>query len=216
MRERNQNRSVARLKRWWSAHTVTTERLSMRPVRSTDGAAWRAAIDDEVMTSQGWTEGVLGDGWFEQVGDAEARITRRGGSRLARVCPLVMVVTDLEDKVIGSTSIEPGKEPSVGWWLGPNGRGRGLAPEMLELTFDYAHRHLLQKRIHMSTAVTNERNRRLIEAVGGVEHDRSDHRLPNGKVVEAVSYVHVGTAEPDDESWWLPSCRSRAGRHSLR
>jgi RimJ/RimL family protein N-acetyltransferase len=79
---------------------------------------------------------------------------------------------------------------TVGWWLGPWGRGLGYGIESLAAVFDALHR----ARVPVVLIQTKEDNfavRRIVERLGAIEIERASHTLPDGSVVDSISYLHA-------------------------
>jgi RimJ/RimL family protein N-acetyltransferase len=78
----------------------------------------------------------------------------------------------------------------IGFWIGPNGRGKGYGTEAV--TAFVEHLHALGTRvIEASTAYTNEPAQRVVEKAGFTLVGGHAHTLPNGETIDGVDYVHV-------------------------
>lgn len=168
-------------------HELVGARVVVRPPRREDEDEFFASIDQEVRYWQGYDDDAL-QPWIDNF-DMLARFGVRG-------CPLWLIVAEPDtDALLGSYVFEGFRQSgvSLGWWLGPTGRGRGLAAESLALVLGYGHDHLRLPEIHMGTTATNARALRQIQRTGAQVIDTGDYTLPNGVTVPSIWHKHVVT-----------------------
>jgi len=181
---RRTSRAVAR---WEREYTLASERLVIRPARVEDREEVLTAIDDEVRHWQGFDDAAV-ERWAQNMAPEDPRTVLKGPASSFVVC-------ETHGPVIGAYRFgsprSPGPHATLGWWLGPSGRGRGLGTESLAMMLAYADRVGLPG-IDMGTALDNVRARRQVESTGAevIEHD-VPHTLPDGRVDRAVWYRHT-------------------------
>lgn len=166
-------------------HVLTSERVLLCRPAERDVDAFLASIDDEVRSRQGYDDRAV-EGW------RKAFLTAAGDTVR---CPDHLGVYDQEHggRFAGIYIVDVAGDrmrASLGWWLGPRSRGRGLGRESLRLVVGYAHSHLRVPVLDLGTAATNERALAQIEAVGAVLVERRPHQFPNGETVESVWFEH--------------------------
>jgi len=195
-----------RRERWERAHTLTTERLTIRPMRASDRDEFLATIDDEVRKWQGYD-----DARVDAVGaafDSPLLVGEPHG------CSAALMICDESGAVVGRYSIEflnGQARPNLGWWLGPSARGRGLGRESLVAVLGYVHGHLGYPSVLMGTASSNAPARDQIESTGAVQVDHGEHLLSNGESHDAVWYVHSdpATDQTSRPAGWQAPCMPR-------
>ena len=77
---------------------------------------------------------------------------------------------------------------SVGHWLLPEGRGRGIATRAVRLVVAWARGHEI-RRLRLVTAADNAASRAVADRAGFREVERRRRSEPNGADVELVGYV---------------------------
>lgn len=169
------------------ASPVTTERLVLRNARATDAAAVGATIDRVVLEAQGWSP-PMGRQWVQT--------TRRQGSALI---PGFLVACDREGgRVRGVVAVSAvdrrAGTAELGWWMGPDARGRGLGTEALAAGIAVLHRQGII-RVLVGTREDNTAVRAALTKVGARLTEHKLYRLPDGSETPSAWYVHV--AEPD-------------------
>ena len=166
-----------------------SDRLILRSLLDDDLEAYCGSIDDEVVRRQGYDDATVAGfrtGFAERV-----NATWRGHHLAIAVCDAST------GALIGQYSLGAKRrrfrfpEISLGWWLGPNGRGRGFAVESLSMMLDYVHHDVGFTRVVMGTAVDNDRALRQIAAVDATLIRDREHRLPNGEMVDTRWFRHV-------------------------
>ena len=165
------------------ASPVTTERLVLRNARATDAAAVGATIDRVVLEAQGWSP-LMGRQWVQG--------TRRQGSVLM---PGFLVVCDRDGgQVLGVVAISAIDRQSgtaeLGWWMGPDARGRGLGTEALAAGIAVLHDQGIV-RVVVGTREENSAVRAALAKVGARLTETRLHRLPDGSETPSAWYVHV-------------------------
>lgn len=140
----------------------------------------RASVDDEVVRANGWTGAEIGRNGLVLEIPAQA-----AANYLWTACDPVT------GAFVGSTSI--GTDPcdpqvgSIGMWLAPAWRGRGLGAELFRLAV-LSTATAYRWPISAATSTDNVAMRRAIERAGGTELQRYDHHLPDGTVAHAIRY----------------------------
>jgi RimJ/RimL family protein N-acetyltransferase len=158
---------------------ITTDRLVLRAWRPGDGLALQQAADDVIETTNGWLPGTR-----ERMVAADVDIDPRAPERL--VCDRVT------GRVLGSISVNaavPGDGwCEVGWWLGPDGRGRGLGTEAMRTYVDALFAAGMTD-VEVATSVDNAAVARVMEKLGAERRRAGDRTLPNGTVLPALVFV---------------------------
>lgn len=177
-------------------HVLRSERLLLCRPAERDVDAFLASADAEVRRVQGYDDAAV---------EAARAAFLAAASSTDGACPELLGVYDEEHggRFAGRYSIERGDDPvraTLGWWLGPESRGRGLGRESLRLVIAYAHDHLWIPVLEMGTSAGNRPALAQIEAVGAEPTGRGPHRLPNGETVEAVWFQHRAVAEREEET----------------
>jgi RimJ/RimL family protein N-acetyltransferase len=164
----------------------------IRRLTKSDRDDFFASMDPEVLARQGF------DADF--VHSVEKRfnpLTRLQWSRR----PLSLAVRNHEDDVFLGTYLIVlvpylRLTAELGWWLGPNARGRGIGSESLPLVLDYIHTDLGIDRVDMSTAIDNARTIAQIERAGGVVHESFLYKSPDGHYSKSINYRHHSEPKP--------------------
>lgn len=196
---------------WWDAHTFVGDRFILRPPRSPDAEGFVASIDDVVRSWQGWPA----DGpWsIKAARRMFARSDNRGLSLNRAACPSALLVcTPANDGILGWYTFFVDRKRGIttlGWHLGPRGRGHGLATPTLMVVLAYGHSHLGISQITMETNEKNERARRQIEGAGASEIGLCYPTLLDGSTPTGVSYGH-DPSHAKAPSVWSPPCPTMA------
>jgi RimJ/RimL family protein N-acetyltransferase len=165
------------------ASPVTTERLVLRNATATDAAAVGVTIDRVVLDAQGWSP-PMGRQWVQ--------VTRRQGSVLI---PGFLVACDREGgRVLGVVAVSAIDRQSgtaeLGWWMGPDARGRGLGTEALAAGIAVLHDQGIA-RVLVGTREENSAVRAALAKVGARLTETRLHRLPDGSETPSAWYVHI-------------------------
>jgi RimJ/RimL family protein N-acetyltransferase len=166
---------------------LVSNRLVMRLPTFEDALAFASSLDDEVQEWQGY-DGATVSQWKQSfaLGVRERRSSR---------CPLWLGAYDRQDadRFVGIYFAEVARDRTraeLGWWLGPQARGRGLGRESLPLVLGYVHDHLGVGIVVMGTTTTNVRALAQITATGAECVGEAPHLLPNGSVAESRWFEH--------------------------
>lgn len=169
--------------RWYEAHSFASARLRYRPPTASDARAVLATYDEVVRRQQGWPDEV----------HAERALRRLWRRPPVELCAPRLLVCTAGGEIVGDYILGLGPVPdsfSLGWSLGPDGRGRGYGSESLPAMLGYVHRHLGIAQVHLGTRATNEPAIRQIEGSGAVLRTVGPHELPNGELTTGRWYVH--------------------------
>lgn len=186
---------------WLRAPRIDGGAVVLRPVREGDVPRIAQACADP--DSQHWlhflstpyTESSA-RAWLEQVEE-----------RHASAHSVTWGVADpADDRLVGAVSlfgIVPGHEAEVGYWVHPDGRGRGVARETCRLALRHAFvpiddGGLGLVRVHARAATANAASRAVLERSGMVTYGRSrdSSRLGDGSLADTVHY-EVRSADMD-------------------
>ena len=124
----------------------------------------------------------------------------------------IVVVTDLDHHPIGVISAVQvstrEQTVEIGFWLGPDARGRGLMHDALGLfvpaLFDAGWTAVVSE-----TDVRNAASRSALESAGFAEVGRARRRLPDGTDVQAVEFVRNATTPARTRVWAPPTTGAR-------
>ena len=158
-RQRPEESAVARCD---GAHVLRTARLELRPASPGSSDLFLQTIDREVRQEGGLPPGC--PAWFFVWESSSAAL-------------IGQYVIDFTNRLHGM--------PTLGWWLGGQGRGRGYGRESLPAVIGYVHEHLGLRAVAMGTTETNARAIRQIESVGARYASSGAHRLPDGSMADA-------------------------------
>jgi RimJ/RimL family protein N-acetyltransferase len=151
-------------------------RVTVRRLERGDAAAAIETVDEEMARWNGWPHALA----------AQIRVVLSH--------PLVALESGYlavceEDRLIGIVSLgRVDGEPdvaSLGCWLGPAGRGRGLGAEMVAAAGQVAW-SLGFRSVVVGTSVENVAMRRSIERAGALHEAHRPHALPNGEEVDST------------------------------
>jgi 3-dehydroquinate dehydratase/shikimate dehydrogenase len=172
------------------AAAITTERLLLRPWRSSDRAPFAALNGDPRVME--WFPAPLTREQSDELADLiELRMEEQGYGMWAVEVPGVadfigFVGLNPADATLGRPAIE------VGWRLAAEHWGRGYAPEAALASLAYGFNTLDLAEIVSFTSVGNAKSRRVMEKIG-MKHDPRDDfdnpRIPPGSpLVRHVLY----------------------------
>ena len=157
---------------------LRTARLVLRPVEAADAEAAMASLDEEAMTSNGWTA-VTRAGWervlvLDGVGAAhgDVAICRHDGTFVGLItvrCPV-------------------GRGWEVGWWLAPDERRKGYGTEAIGELVDHLHARGIPA-VRVGTSADNVAVQKVMARLGAVEDERVPHTLPDGSTIDSIWYV---------------------------
>lgn len=114
--------------------------------------------------------------------------------RLATSTGVTWAVSEAPDgPLIGTAGLfrlKPGREAEVGYWMHPDGRGRGLTTRAAELAVHHAFDTLGLERVTAYVSAPNIASRRVVEALGlrQCSVDRRAARTRDGAAVDLVGY----------------------------
>ncbi len=136
--------------------------------------------------------------WFGAPDMAAAEVLALNRRRWAAGSP-TLAICDQDDRCVGHVWINLARDDatigSVGYWLLPNARGRGLATRAVRLIADWSVRDLGIGRLRLYTEPANELSQRVAERAGfrrvGVVagHHRVDGRLVDDVLFELTPGV---------------------------
>jgi RimJ/RimL family protein N-acetyltransferase len=161
---------------------LQTNRLILRRPRRRDIGAVVRTMDAVVLQTNGWTD------------EARRRMIRsiRIGTFGPANAELLIVARD-SGEVLGSVSVRhaDGKLTSceVGWWLGPEHRGRGYGTEMLRALLPAVHAAGTPQ-IRIGTATDNTAVKRVLAKVGARHVETRPHTLPDGTTIDSQWYAY--------------------------
>jgi ribosomal-protein-serine acetyltransferase len=145
------------------------ERVTLRPYRAGDGAAFFAAVDRHREDLAEWV------GWVDQyptLDDAEAYVRRMHSKWIARSALIVGIWSKDGRDYYGGTGYHgfDWKVPSLelGYFLTKDARGRGFGADAVRTVVDMGFRHLAARRIWATCDALNARSIRLLERTGFV------------------------------------------------
>lgn len=161
--------------------------VRLRPWRIGDAeAVYQACQDPEIHR---W----VGTPWPYEPHHAEDFVSGRFGGWVDGAAPLA-IVDSASDAVLGSITVHPPWEvrASVGYWLAPNARGRGVATRALRLVAAWALAEMPIQRLQLYTLVGNDRSGAVAERAGFVrEGVLRSYALHDGRPVDVVMYSLV-------------------------
>jgi [ribosomal protein S5]-alanine N-acetyltransferase len=152
--------------------------VSLQPLASSDVSAVEAALDDPEITR-----------WFDNSGVSAQDVVDRAASRWEQFEAAEFAIVDSGD-CVGSIWLNfgPSHRASVGYWLLPRARGKGLVTRALLLVSRWAFDEFGVKRISLLTDPRNASSLRAAERAGfhreGVLRSWDD---VNGERVDHVS-----------------------------
>lgn len=172
-------------------HRVRPTILIRRVTRS-DVEGFAATMDGEVERANGWQPEVR-----QAFVDAIAGSDPWGRYGVLAVCDTA------DERLLGVATISDvdwsTRSGDVGFWMGPLGRGRGLATTALAGALEVFHdAGIVTARI--GTATTNVAMQRVIAGAGAVLVDQRAHTLPNGDEVASLWFEHVAATPVADGS----------------
>lgn len=163
-------------------------RVALRRPRPADEHAYAATMDDDFRRINGWDTGLV---------DRSLQLIR--SPRAISLLAWALIWSRETGSVVGSISADQvnaaGRTCQLGWWLGPEHRGRGYGTEAVRLALGALHAAGVE-RIRIGTALDNVAVRRVAAKVGAAEESQTGHRLPDGRWVDAIWYVHTSSAAP--------------------
>ncbi len=173
------------------------ERVIVRSVRPADAGAIATTIDGAMREAHGWTE-EHGELLIHQVASGDPTT--------------IVVVTDLDHHPIGAISAMQmttrDQTVEIGFWLGPEARGRGLMHDAVDL-FVPALFEAGWTAVVSETDVYNSASRSVLESARFAEVGRARRRLPDGTDVQAVEYVREATPPARTRVWEPPATGAR-------
>jgi RimJ/RimL family protein N-acetyltransferase len=163
-------------------------RVALRRPHPADEHAYAATMDDDFRRINGWDTGLV---------DRSLQLIRSPPA--ISLLAWALIWSRETGSVVGSISADQvdadGRTCELGWWLGPGHRGRGYGTEAVCLALGALHAAGVE-RIRIGTALDNVAVRRVAAKVGAAEESQTGHRLPNGRRVDAIWYVHTSPAAP--------------------
>jgi RimJ/RimL family protein N-acetyltransferase len=103
----------------------------------------------------------------------------------------LVAIDPVTGRVAGMVSVSDEDDPDIGGYLAPEFRGRGLGRELFAGAAVLAHRHLGVATVRAGAEPANAASVGALLAAGFVPTDGpSEHRLPNGRVIEALWFRH--------------------------
>ncbi|HYO39476.1 MAG TPA: GNAT family N-acetyltransferase [Nocardioidaceae bacterium] len=178
---------------WLEPPSLVGEGVALRPLRDEDAARVAEACDD-ALTAR-WLDGLPSP---YTVQDAHAYLQHTREQHASATGMHWALVEPGSDELVGCislTSLVPGREAEVGYWLHPRARGRGLMTEACGMVArqSLAGRDVGGLGLHRLTVAAAEGNAgslRVIEANGFtlVGRERQALRLRDGRPVDALRY----------------------------
>ena len=150
---------------WFPVPPLADGVVSLRPWREADVPGKLAAFSDPVVQRFSWRTAPYteADAWNSFAEQEEARVR---GEELN----FALVEPDEQNAVLGGESLYEVRLnqgcASVGYWLGPAGRGRGVATHSVRLLAGWAFAKLGLARLELTCGPDNEASQRVAERCG--------------------------------------------------
>ncbi len=170
---------------------IVTERLILRPPREEDGEAIIAAIEASRPELEAWMDWAPS---MRTVDDAVGFVRRVQDSWTARAEFSLGIFRRTDGQYIGGTGMHrpnwsvPSME--IGYWMSTPETGKGYVRETVAALTSVGFGQLGLRRITITCAATNDRSRRVAEAVGyQLEGRLRNHaRLPDGSLRDTLVF----------------------------
>lgn len=164
------------------------ERVLLRRCRRRDVAARLATVDDEVVITNGWPEGLR---------EESGRLLRVPGNW--RLVDEVLITDRRTRSVVGVLSVEAIDEDArsceLGWWVGPGARRQGYGTAAVQLALQALHGAGIHQ-VRIGTSRDNVAVQRVLERVGARPLPSRSHVLPNGTTIDALWFAHYTPSIP--------------------
>jgi RimJ/RimL family protein N-acetyltransferase len=176
-----------------SGTTLLIDELALRPWRDTDAPALLAACQDPEIARWVTIPQPFGPA------DADAFITASHAMRLDRTGSPFAIVEAATDRLLGAVTLfgPDGHQATVGMWLVPAARGRGVGTRTLERLAEWTFQTTPVFRLDCFIMVGNEASERMVERAGfqreGVLRGWDLHH--GGVPVDCVAYSLLRTDE---------------------
>lgn len=146
------------------SYPVHTERLSLRPYRSTDVDASLAYYADPDVARY-----LLDEPWTREY--AERQVTKRvGRTTIDAPGSALALVVEREGQVVGDLALWPPdatlSRGEIGWVFHPQAAGQGFATEAVRAVLDLAFGHFRMHRVAAQMDARNSASARLAERLG--------------------------------------------------
>ncbi len=160
---------------------LRTEHLEIRRLQRSDANAYEISLDPVMTQTNGLTPA-----------HREAMITMAGSaSALGRRSQLI-AINSADSEPVAFASITNPVPPgiwSVGFWVTPASRGKGLAVEAMTGALEIIHDTGITV-AHIGTGADNLAMQAVIRGAGGVFNETRPHELPNGTTTQSHWYTH--------------------------
>jgi len=175
---------------WRDHHVVKLDHLRLQSLTRSDTTMMNAAGSDA--DAQRWL------GWHKQLvirqqrcGSLLAKQPGRGRALAGIETQWHLIAVDLASGLLAGAVGGNLRDGTVGGWLAPQFRGRGLGAELFSGAAQFAHAHLGQERVLAGTEPANAPCIRALLSAGFTPTAGPDaHRLPDGRVVPACWFHH--------------------------
>ena len=179
---------------------LTADRISLRPIRLRDAAAWREVRQRNRDWLSKWdATSPLG---MADVPPTFAAMVRalRSEARAGRTLPWVITYDGelVGQLTIGGIAYGSLRSAHAGYWVAQEVAGHGIAPTALAMGIDYCFRHLGLHRIEVNIRPENAASRRVVEKLGLRYEGLRDRYLHiDGDWRDHVSYAITAEEVPE-------------------
>ncbi len=155
----------------WPA-TLTEGEVTVRPLRRTDGKAWKAARQANADWLRPW-DATVPPGGAERPTSFRALVRRLESLARAGVC--MPFVVEVDGKFAGQVTVNnivrgSAQFASVGYWLDRTYAGRGVMPLAVALIIDHCFETAGLHRIEIAIRPENSNSLRVVEKLGLQEY----------------------------------------------